>query len=97
MMNKAFNVKTVFVHHLFSFLFPPAVIEVCNGTICLDFDPVQFGGKLVVDCKHVSVLNLFALRLLGKHSLRGLSTRQRLQRSYQLPLRDIRLLLDLLR
>lgn len=75
---------------------PPIVMEENNSTTCLDFDSVQFGCKLVIDCKHVPVLNLFAFWLLGKHSLRGLSTCQRLQCSYQLSLWDIRLLLDLL-
>lgn len=63
---------------------------------CLDLDTVQFGGKLVVDCKHMSVLNFLGLWLFGENSLSGLPTGQRLQRSHQLPLRDVRLLLDLL-
>lgn len=63
---------------------------------CLDLDTVQFGGKLVIDCKHVAILNLLGLGLLGENSLSGLPTGQRLQRSHQLPLWDVRLLLDLL-
>ena len=63
---------------------------------CLDLDTVKFGGKLVVDCKHVAVLDLLGLWLLCENSLRGLPTGQRLQRSHQLPLWDVRLLLDLL-
>lgn len=49
---------------------------------CLDLDTVQFGGKLVIDCKHVAVLNLFGLGLLGENSLCGLPTGQRLQCSH---------------
>lgn len=41
---------------------------------CLDFDTVQFGGKLVIDCKHMAVLNLLGLGLLGENSLSGLPT-----------------------
>ena len=57
---------------------------------------MQLGGKLIVDCKHVAVLDLLGLGLLGEDALGGLPTSQRLQRSHQLPLRDVRLLLDLL-
>lgn len=63
----------------------------------LDLDAVQLGGKLIIDCKHVAVLYLLGLGLLGEDSLSGLPTGQRLQRSHQLPLRDVCLLLDLLR
>lgn len=57
---------------------------------------MQLGGKLIVDCKHVAVLDLLGLGLLGEDALGGLPASQRLQRSHQLPLRDVRLLLDLL-
>lgn len=63
---------------------------------CLDLDTVQFGGKLVIDCKRVAILNLLGLGLLGEDSLSGFPTCQRLQRSHQLPLWDVRLLLDFL-
>lgn len=63
---------------------------------CLDLDPVQLGGELVVDCKHVAVLDLLGLWLFGEDPLGGLPAGQRLQRSHQLPLGDVRLLLDLL-
>lgn len=63
---------------------------------CLYFDSVQFGSKLIVNCKHVAALDLLRLWLLGENSLRWLPTGQRLQRSHQLPFRNIRLLLDLL-
>lgn len=63
---------------------------------CLDLDAVKFGGKLVIDCKHVAILDLLGLGLLGENSLSGLPTSQRLQRSHQLPLWDVCLLLDLL-
>lgn len=58
---------------------------------------MQLGGELVVDCKHVAVLDLLGLWLFGEDSLGGLPAGQRLQRSHQLPLGDVRLLLDLLR
>lgn len=67
----------------------------CNST-CLDLYSVQFGGKLIVDCKYMAVLNLLRFGLLGEHALSGLPTGQRLQRSHQLSLWDVRLLLDLL-
>ena len=57
---------------------------------------MKFGGELVVDGKCVSVLDLFGLGLLGEHPLGGLPAGQRLQRPHQLPLWDVRLLLDLL-
>lgn len=57
---------------------------------------MQLGGKLIVDCKHVAVLDLLGLGLLGEDALGWLATGQRLQRSHQLPLRDVCLLLDLL-
>lgn len=57
---------------------------------------MQLGGELVVDCKHVAVLDLLRLWLFGEDPLGGLPAGQRLQRSHQLPLRDVRLLLDLL-
>lgn len=57
---------------------------------------MQFGSKLVIDCKHMAVLDLLGLGLLGEDSLGGLPTGQRLQCSHQFPLRDVRLLLDLL-
>lgn len=63
---------------------------------CLDLDPVQLGGELVVDCKHVAVLDLLGLWLFGEDPLGGLPAGQRLQRSHQLPLGDVCLLLDLL-
>jgi len=63
---------------------------------CLDLDPVEFGGELVVDGEHVAVLDLLGLGLLGEDPLGRLPTGQRLQRSHQLPLGDVRLLLDLL-
>lgn len=67
----------------------------CTST-CLDLYSVQFGGELVVNCKYMAVLNLLRFGLLGEHTLSGLPTGQRLQRSHQLSLRDVRLLLDLL-
>lgn len=73
------------------------LIRITDDTLtCLYFDSVQFGGKLIVDCKHVAVLDLLGLGLLGEDALGGLPASQRLQRSHQLPLRYIRLLLDLL-
>ena len=57
---------------------------------------MKFGGELVVDCKRVAVLDLLGLGLLGEHPLGGLPAGQRLQSPHQLPLRDVRLLLDLL-
>lgn len=63
---------------------------------CLDFDTVQFGGKLVVNCKHMAIFDLLGLWLLGENSLCWLPTGQRLQCSHQLPLWDVRLLLDFL-
>ena len=63
---------------------------------CLDLYSVQFGGELVVDCKHMAVLDLLGLGLLGENPLRGLPAGQRLQRPHQLPLGYVRLLLDLL-
>ena len=57
---------------------------------------MKFGGELVVDCKRVAVLDLLGLGLLGEHPLGGLPAGQRLQRPHQLPLGDVRLLLDLL-
>ena len=63
---------------------------------CLYFDSVQFGSKLIIDCKHMAILYLLGLWLLGENSLCGFPTGQRLQRSHQLPLRNICLLLDLL-
>lgn len=64
---------------------------------CLYFDSVQFGGKLVVDCKHMAAFDLFALGLFRENSLGGFPTGQRLQCPHQLPFWDVRLLLDLLK
>lgn len=49
---------------------------------CLDLDTVQFGGKLVIDCKHMAIFYLLGLWLLGENSLSGLPTGQRLQRPH---------------
>lgn len=68
----------------------------CDLFTCLDLDTMQFGGKLVIDCKHMAILDLLGLRLLGEDSLSGFPTSQRLQCSHQLPLWDVCLLLDLL-
>lgn len=57
---------------------------------------MQFGGELVVDREYMAVFNFLRFGLLGKHTLGGLPTGQRLQCSHQLSLRDVRLLLDLL-
>jgi len=62
----------------------------------LDLDSVQFGGELVVDGERMAALDLLGLGLLGEHPLGGLPAGQRLQRPHQLPLGDVRLLLDLL-
>lgn len=43
---------------------------------CLDLDTVQFRGKLVVDCKHMSILYFLRLGLLGEYSLSGFPTGQ---------------------
>ena len=66
------------------------------SSTCLDLDAVQLGGKLVVDCKHVAVLDLLGLGLLGEDALGGLPAGQGLQRPHQLPLGDVRLLMDFL-
>lgn len=58
---------------------------------------MKFRCKLVIDGKNVSVFNFLGFGLLGEDSLGGFSTGQRLQRSHQLPLWDVRLLLDLLK
>lgn len=63
---------------------------------CLDFHTMQLGGKLVIDCKNVTIFYLLGLGFLCKNSLSGLPTGQRLQCSHQLPLWDVCLLLDLL-
>lgn len=43
---------------------------------CLDLHTVKFGGKLVVDCKHVTILDLLRLGLLGENPLSGFPTGQ---------------------
>lgn len=41
---------------------------------CLNFDSVQSRGKLIVDCKHVSIFYLLGLGLLSENSLCGFPT-----------------------
>lgn len=62
----------------------------------LDFHTVQFGSKLIIDCKHMPVLYFLGFGFLGKNSLSGLSTGQGLQCSHEFPLWDVCLLLYLL-
>lgn len=63
---------------------------------CLHFNFVLFGAKLIVDCEDVLSVHLFGAGLLGQNPLRGFSPEQRQQRSNQILLRDVSLLLDFL-
>lgn len=62
----------------------------------LDLHTVQFGSKLIIDCEHVPILYFLGFRFLGKNSLSGLSTGQRLQCSHKFSFWDVCLLLYLL-
>lgn len=63
---------------------------------CLHFNFVLFGAKLIVDCVNVLSVHLLAAGLLRQNPLRGFSPQQRQQRSYEILLRDVSLLLDFL-
>lgn len=63
---------------------------------CLHFNFVLFGAELIIDCKNVPSLHLLGAGLLCQNPLRGFSPEQRQQRSYQILLRDVSLLLDFL-
>lgn len=57
---------------------------------------MQLGVEVIVDTEDVAGLNLLGLGLLEQHTLARLAHGQRLQRSYQVALRNISLALDLL-
>lgn len=70
--------------------------ETCIFHTRLDLHTVQFGSKLIIDCKHMPILYFLGFRFFSKNSLSGLSTGQRLQCSHKFPLWDVCLLLYLL-